>query len=331
MYYNNFPSRKGAGEFSFDQFTPFFIYQLNKRFLLTAETTFTTTGVSLGQAQIDMFINDWLTADLGYFLAPVGFMSERLDPVWINKMPDLPLSMYQVIPDGLALMGLQFRGAKYLFGSPIKMEYSAYMTNGLGVPGQGQAADWYDLAGVLDSSGNVNQAMAYGGRIGFWYPAMGINLGVSEFVNAPYSATSGAVMSIWQPYFNYKRGNWDFRFEYGDNYERTKPFIGNNINREGFYTQLAYRDYNSIQKHRQRLEYVFRFSEARFQGINQSSVTPSAFEPPATAPVDRNQFTLGLNYYFYPSTVLKIAYEINQELHKNFNDNVLMMQFATNF
>jgi hypothetical protein len=278
-----------------------------------------------------MFINDWLTADIGLFLAPVGFMSERLDPVWINKMPDLPLSMFQVIPDGLGLTGLQFRGAKYLFGSPIKMEYSTYMTNGLGVPGQGQAADWYDLAGVLGTSGTVNEAMAYGGRIGFWYPAMGINLGVSEFVNAPYTKSSGAVMSIWQPYFNYHRGNWDFRFEYGDNYERTKPFIGNNIHREGFYTQVAYRDYQSIQKHRQRLEYVFRFSDARFQGINQASVTPSAFNPPATSPVDRNQYTLGLNYYFYASTVLKLAYEFNSELRKNFHDNVFIMQFATNF
>ena len=50
----------------------------------------------------------------------------------------------------------------------------------------------------------------YGGRIAFWYPALGINAGVSEFVNAPYSQSAGAVMSIWQPYFNYHRGNWQF-------------------------------------------------------------------------------------------------------------------------
>ena len=39
--------------------------------------------------------------DIGYFLAPIGFWNERLDPQWINKLPDEPLVMRQVIPDGL--------------------------------------------------------------------------------------------------------------------------------------------------------------------------------------------------------------------------------------
>jgi hypothetical protein len=329
--YTVFPNRKGAGNFSFDEFTPFFIYQLNKRFLLTGEVTFNTSGASLGQAQIDMFINDWLTADAGFFLAPIGFMNERLDPGWIIKTPDLPLSMLQVIPDGLTLMGLQLRGAKYLLGSPFKLEYSAFMTNGLGVPGQGAAADWADLGGVAGTSGSVNQAMAYGGRIGVWYPARGINFGVSEFVNAPYTKMSGANMSIWQPYFNYHRGNWDFRFEYGNMYEQTRQFIGNNIRRDGFYTQLAYRDYKSLNKHLQRLEYVGRYSQARFHGIDQKNVDPTAFDPPNASPVDRNQYLLGVNYYFYASTVLKLAYEFNNELRGRIRDDIFMMQFVTNF
>jgi hypothetical protein len=329
--YHVFPSQKGAGHFEFEEYTPFFLVQLNKRFLLSAEVTFSPGGASLGQAQIDAFINDWLTADIGYFLAPTGFMNERLDPSWIIKTPDLPLSMLQVMPDGLTLMGLQFRGARYLFGSPVKMEYSTWVTNGLGVPGQGQAADWYDLGGVVGTSGNVNNALAYGGRIGFWIPARGINFGVSEFVNAPYTHQSGAVMSVWQPYFNYHRGNWDFRFEYGDNYERTKPFIGNNIDRRGFYTQIAYRNYRSLKKHIQRLEYVFRYSEARFHGIDQKSLFASPLDPPQSTPVDANQYTLGINYYFYPSTVVKLAYEFNQTLRQSLHDNELIIQFATNF
>jgi hypothetical protein len=329
--YDLFPHQRGAGQFSFEEYTPFFIAQLNKRILLSGEMSFSPSGVSLGQAQVDIFINDWLTADIGYFLAPVGFWNERLDPGWINKLPDGPLVMQQVIPNGLVLSGLQFRGARYLFGSPIKMEYSVFATNGMGVPGGGTAADWADLAGVVGSTANVNNAMAYGGRLGFWLPARGINFGVSEIVNAPYSRTDGAVISVWQPYFNYHRGNWDYRFEYGQNYERTRDFIGNNIQRTGFYTQIAYRNYQSIHKHLQRLEYVFRFSDARFRGINQAALDLSAFSPTIVAPVDRNQYTMGINYYFYPSTVLKFAYEINQELHRDLKDNVFMMQFATNF
>jgi chemotaxis protein histidine kinase CheA len=329
--YDVFQNRKGAGYFQFEEFTPFFLVQLNKRMLLSAETSFTQGGVALGQAQLDIFLNDWLTADVGYFLAPIGFWSERLDPRWINKLPDIPLVMRQVIPDGLTLTGLQFRGARYLFGSPFKLEYSAYATNGLGVPGMGQAADWYDLAGLIGTTGGVNSAMAYGARLGIWVPTMGINFGVSEFVNAPYGKQNGAVVSVWQPYFNYHRGNWDVRFEYGQNYEETKPFIGTNINRTGLYAQVAYRDYQSIRKHLQRLEYVFRFSDAMFHGINQNSITPAAFSPPSAAPVDRNQYTLGVNYYLYASSILKFAYEFNDEVHRSFRDNVFMMQFATNF
>jgi hypothetical protein len=331
--YNLYNQKRGAGQFTFEQFSPYFLIQLNKRMLLSAQTSFTPAGAGLVQAQLDLFINDWLTADVGYFLAPIGFWNERLDPVWINKLPDVPLVMRQVIPDDLTISGLQFRGGKYLFGSPIKMEYSIFASNGLGVPGAGKEAGWANLGTLSGTTSSVNNAAAYGGRIGFWLPTRGINFGVSEFVNSPYSKTDGAVVSIWQPYFNYHRGNWDFRFEYGNNYEYTKSFIGDNIDRAGFYTQLAYRDYQSLKKHKQRLEYVFRYSETTFSGFNQAAAAANAnlFGSSVNVPVDRNQYTIGINYYLYASTVLKFAYEINSEVHQNLHDNLFMFQFATNF
>jgi hypothetical protein len=329
--YDLYPSRRGAGYFQFEEFTPFFLVQLNKWMLLSAETSFTQSGVALGQAQLDLFLTDWLTADIGYFLAPIGFWSERLDPRWINKLPDIPLVMQQVIPDGLTITGVQFRGAKYLFGSPLKMEYSVYAGNGLGVPGSGLANDWYDLGGLVGTTASVNEGMIYGGRLGFWLPTRGINFGVSEMVNAPYGSQLGAVVSLWQPYFNYHRGNWDFRFESGQLYERTHQFIGNNINRTGMYVQLAYRDYASLKKHWQRLEFVARFSDAFFHGINPEKLDTSSYFPLSTAPVDRNQYTLGINYYLYATSIIKAAYEINSELGRSLRDNVFMLQFATNF
>jgi hypothetical protein len=331
--YDLFTHARGAGVFEFQEFTPFFLIQLNRRILLSGELIFAPSGVALGQAQADIFINDWLTVDIGAFLAPIGFWSERLDPEWINKLPDQPLVMRQVIPDGLTLTGVQFRGAKYLFGSPVKMEYSVWAADATGVPGMGKASDWADLGALTGTTASINNGMTYGARVGIWLPTRGINFGVSEIANAPYFHAAGAITSIWQPYFNYHRGNWDFRFEYGQNYERTIPFFGNSIERNGFYTQIAYRDYKSIRKHLQRLEYVFRFSDARFRGINQEAVAHnvSSFATPIDAPVDRNQYTFGVNYYLFPATVFKIAYEINQELHRDLKANVVFMQFATNF
>jgi hypothetical protein len=332
--YDLFTRQRGAGQFQFEEYTPFFLVQLNKRMLLSAEVSFNTGGASLGQAQLDIFINNWLTADIGYFIAPIGFWSEALDPRWINKLPDVPLVMRQVIPDGLTVPGVQFRGAKYLFGSPVKLMYAAFASNGLGVPGMGAKSDWADLGALVGTSGSVNNAMTYGGRIGFWLPTQGINFGVSELVNAPYDHGSGAVYSIWQPYFNYKVGNWDVRFEYGNSYTKTMEFMGNSINnirRQGLYAQVAYRNYASLHQHLQRLEYVFRYSDALFHGIDQAKLDVTGFSPLMDAPVDRNQYTIGINYYLYASSILKFAYEINSELHRNLHDNVFMAQFATNF
>ncbi len=329
--YDIIQGQRGAGQFQFEEYTPFFLVQLNKRMLLSAELSFNQAGVGLGQAQIDMFINNWLTMDIGYFLAPIGFWNERLDPRWINKLPDIPLVMQQVIPDGLTVTGLQFRGAKYLFRSPFKLEYSVFASNGLGVPGAGKAADWADMGGLIDSTGNVNNAMAYGGRLAIWLPSRGINFGASELVSAPYGVSQGPVYSIWQPYFNYHYGNWDFRFEYGNSYTNAKTFIGNNIRREGMYAQIAYRNYASLRQHLQRLEYVFRFSDAFFHGIDQSHLDLTAYSPLTAAPIDANQYTVGVNYYFYASSILKFAYEINSPLHMNLHYNVFMAQFATNF
>jgi hypothetical protein len=108
-----------------------------------------------------------------------------------------------------------------------------------------------------------------------------------------------------------------------------RPFIGNNIRREGLYAQVAYRDYRSIRKHLQRMEYVFRFSDAHFRGIDQAKIDPTAFDTPVAAPVNRNQYTIGFNYYLYASSIVKFAYELNQEVGRSFHDNVFMAQFAT--
>lgn len=329
--YDVFPSQRGAGQFQFEEYTPFFLVQLNKRLLLSAELSFNQAGVGLGQAQIDMFINNWLTMDVGYFLAPIGFWNERLDPRWVNKLPDIPLVMQQVIPDGLTVTGLQFRGAKYLFGSPFKLEYSVFASNGMGVPGQGKRADWADMGGLVDSTANVNNSMAYGGRLAIWLPSRGINFGISELVSAPYGYGFGAAYNIWQPYFNYHYGNWDFRFEYGESYTNTRNYIQNNIRRQGMYAQIAYRNYASLYQHVQRLEYVFRFSDAFYHGIDQAKLDLTAYSPLTAAPIDTNQYTFGINYYVYASSIIKVAYEINSQLHRDLHDNVFMMQFATNF
>jgi hypothetical protein len=131
----------------------------------------------------------------------------------------------------------------------------------------------------------------------------------------------------------WRKGNWDLRFEYCQNYQEAESFIGNNIIRTGLYAQAAYRPFDATNPILRNTEGVFRYSNARFRGIDFSGLDLTAFsDSPVDAPVDRDQYTVGINYYFYPSMVMKFAYEVNVEsAGVDLHDNVFLAQFAWAF
>jgi hypothetical protein len=329
--YSDFTSRRGPGILEFEEFSPFWLLQINKRFLLEAETVFRLDGFELGQAQMDVIVNDWLTVVVGHFLSPIGFFNERLHPQWINKLPDFPLMMQQATLSDFAINGIQLRGAKHLGSCGLKPEYSLFISNGLGLPDQTNLTSLANINTIKETASGLNNAMAYGGRLGLWVPRCGLNGGLSGYLNRPFAPDGGININLWAFDANYHRGNWDFRLEYASMLEQTKPFIGTNIGRRGLYTQIAYRNYNARNKHLSRLEGVFRYSFANFSGINARQLDLTAFDSPLGVPVNRNQYTIGINYYFYPSIIFKIAYEINQEQGINLKDNVFMSQMAFGF
>jgi hypothetical protein len=329
--WTDFTSRRGAGQLEFEEFSPFWLLQINKRFLLEAETVFTPGGVELAQGQIDTIINNWLTVVTGHFLTPIGFFNERLHPQWMNKLPDFPLMMRQTTLADSSINGIQLRGAKYLGPWAVKPEYSLFIANGLGLPDQTNLTGLANIDNIKETTKGVNDAMAYGGRLGLWIPNCGLNGGLSGFLNRPYTPDGGININLWAFDANYHRGNWDFRLEYASMLEETKAFIGTNIGRRGLYTQIAYRNYNARHEFLSRLEGVFRYSFANFSGINPRQLDLAAFDSPVSVPVNRNQYTIGMNYYFYPSIILKFAYEINQEQGINLRDNVFFTQFALGF
>jgi hypothetical protein len=195
--YQLFPSKAGEGEFFFDGLEPIFLLQLNDKMLLEAELEFRADGVEVGYAQMDYIVNDWLTLVGGRFLAPIGFFNERLHPAWINKLPDFPLMMRQVSLADFSLNGVQARGAHYLCCSPLKLEYSVFLANGLGVPGTGQLTDLADLGALKDTTHDVNEAMAFGGRVGLWWPEVGFAGGLSAFFNRAYAEDAGTDINLW--------------------------------------------------------------------------------------------------------------------------------------
>lgn len=345
--YELFPSQKGAGRFVFDGFEPVFLMQLNDRILLEAELEFRLEGVEVGYAQMDYIVNDWLTVVAGRYLTPIGFFNERLHSAWINKLPDFPLMQRQVSPGDSSLNGLQFRGAKYLFGSPVKMEYSMFLANGLGLPKENELTALANLNELKETTTGANNAIAWGGRVGFWIPEIGINFGASALFNRPYSEGAGPFINLWEIDAGFHQGNWDFRFEYANVFQKSPaleaeaapaepeegaaPAEPLRIRRRGFYAQVAYRPYDATSRILSNTELVFRYSRARFSGYDQSALDLTAFQSPVDAPVDRNQYTFGINYHFAPSLVVRLAYEINQERGINLRDNVFLTQLAWGF
>jgi hypothetical protein len=319
------------GDFTIDEFSPFFLLQLNQRFLLECELGFSSGGVELSQCQLDCIVNDWLTVVAGRFLVPIGFFNERMHPSWINKLPDFPLMFRQVSTADFKTNGVQLRGAHYLGDAPIKLEYAAFIGNGRQLNQQQPTlTQLADMQG-FDTFDELNHNLAFGGRLGVWLPEHGLMFGVSGMWNGAYTPAAGDSFNIGSVDAGYHRGDWDLRFEYAQLFQEAGSFIGGNINRRGVWAQVAYRPYDAPYCLRN-LEGVFRYGYTNFKGIDPTALDLTAFASPIDVPVNRNQYTFGVNYYFYPSLVLKVAYELNREFGSlRLKDDMFVAQLSWGF
>jgi hypothetical protein len=305
---------------------------LNERWMMSANLILLSGSLVICRAQAEWFINDNLTFVGGRFYSPIGFYSERIRLQWVLKTPDEPLLFNQVYPNQLYFDGLQLRGAKYLFDWPVKMEYAGFVANGLSVPGSKLSPKTYsDLGNFTDSISDVNGAKAWGGRIGISIPKLGFIAGLSGLANQAYDQ-AGHYLNLWDVDVNYHRGNWDARFEFVHT-DQTTPAAP--IHRQGLYAQVAYRQYDNPNPVLQKLEGVFRFDHVQFENINlaQTGINFSGIGATyARMPLDRNRYTIGANYWFYPSLALKLAFEVYDELGvPSLRDNGFIGQLVWGF
>ena len=310
---------------------------LNERWLMSANIILLGSSLQICRMQAEWFINDSLTLVAGRFYSPIGFYSERIRLGWVLKTPDAPLMFNQVYPDQLYFDGLQLRGAKYLLDTPLKLEYVGFVANGLGpITGGGSKLSpktYSDLSNFSDSTTDVNGAKAFGGRVGLSIPKLGFIAGLSGLANQAYD-TSNQTLSLWDIDANYHRGNWDARFELAKMDQQT-PAPAAPIHRFGFYTQVAYRQYDNPNPILQKLEGVFRLDHVQFDGINiqQTGINFGGYSQIyARMPLDRNRYTIGANYWFYPSLAFKFAIEFYDELGvPSLRDNGFIGQIVWGF
>ncbi|HMC65495.1 MAG TPA: hypothetical protein VKI65_11210 [Gemmataceae bacterium] len=313
--------------------------KLNDWIFLEAEIGIGSDGsVSAGSfAQADFFVNDWLTIIAGRFVAPIGWYNVRINNPWINKLPgdapgSAPLLWLQVLPP-MAMLGVQATGSFYLGCSPLKLEYAAYISNGLNLtpasPGLPTISELANLENMEDTFNIISNDKALGGRIGLWWPAAGLEAGLSGMYNGDYVAGGFEdSISLWALDLNYHQGDWDVRFEYGMTYQHAQTFVDNNIRRRGFYGQVAYRPLDACNRYLRNIEFVYRYGYVDFRGIDPTALDLTTFGTPVDVPVRRQQNEFGINYYFYPRMVLKAAYQVNDEQGFHLHDNQFITELA---
>jgi hypothetical protein len=327
------------GGFYFGEFSPDFLLKLNDWIFLEAEIAAGSDGsVSLGSfAQADFFLSDWLTISAGRFVAPIGWYNLRSNNPWVTKLPtdapgSAPLLWLQVLPLFSGL-GVQASGSCYICCSPIKLEYNVFVSNGLNftpaTAGNPTINELANLENMEDTLNNITNEKAVGGRIGLWWPEVGVAAGFSAMYNGDYIdggfENSIRLMAVD---LNYHKDNWDVRAEYGINFQNTQPFLPNNITRQGFYAQVAYRPRDVPNRYLQNVEVVYRYGYVNFKGIDPTTLDLTTFSTPIDVPVKRQQNEFGVNYYFYPSLVLKCAYQVNDEPGFHLHDNQFITELA---
>ena len=328
-----FEARNGEVSTFSASFNPIFLWELTPKILfdsrLEIEPSGGGTNVNLVNAQISYLLNDYIALGVGEFFSPSNVFVERFEPQWINKLPDRPLAVYHGILPNISV-GAQVRGGFPI--GPTRANYAFYVSNG-------PVLNTFDAgtAGTLDfnSYTDNNDNKAVGGRVGF-LPIPGVEVGYGFEISKPgfqgtaFSRVQALVQSVdlqvtrdsdllkgrINLFAQYAWSHVDHAIYDPDGSLGFGP-LPLTAKRDGGYAELAYRPTKLDNDFPRNLEMIFRWDHL--------SRDPSGLGDP-----EETRYTLGLNYWLSPSTVVKVAYEWDQP-NGEANKNALLLQTAMGF
>ncbi len=337
-------------------FVPIFLYRVGDKFLFEAELEFELEDdeveTEVEYAQIDWLAHDNATVVMGKYLTPFGTFIEKLHPAWINKLPTFPLP-YQhgqsLIPFNQT--GFQVRGGVPLGDGYRRLTYSVYVSNGFQESAHGHSEEAVEppvddheeeeeddhglrSARLLDedpegdehgeeeeelifldnSSFNGNGETAVGGRVSV-IPARGFEIGVS-YLSGSYDELGEQDSTATGFDFHYHHDLFDLRAEWLDT-ETERGFADDgdplrDQDVESWYVQPALRLSVIPAYAFNKLELV-----ARVANLDWGAG-------------DQDQTSVGLNYYFTGSSILRVAWERLEETGHPSEDAINLM-FALGF
>jgi hypothetical protein len=314
-------------------FNPIFLWELAPKLLFESQIelqlTDTGTDVGLEYAQITYLLNDYITLGAGAMLAPSNVFVERFQALWINKLPDRPLAVYDgFLPE--TIVGAEIRGGFPI--GPARANYAFYVSNGPRL-----TTDDPGAAGELNFSNftDNNDNKAVGGRVGF-LPIPGVEAGYGFEVAKPGDQGSdfAHLQSLIQSVdlnvtrdCDFLKGRIDLHAQYAWShvdhavYDKTGALgfgpLSFSNKRDGGYAQIAYRPTKVDIDFLKNFEGIVRWDH-----LNNPPKGPDA--------LDEERWTLGLDYWLGPSTAIKVAYEWDQP-HGQPNTNAVLVQAVMGF
>jgi hypothetical protein len=365
----NYINEDGGDDAFSGSLNPVILWQLNERLLFEGEAELAATEdeeeAEVEYAELLFIVNDYLTLGGGKFLVPFGTFGERVHPTWINKLPDAPLGFGHggLVP--LTAAGFQARGGTS--AGPVRYNYAAFVINGpemneeAGEEAGGHGHGGGGGVGMLDFDKNeFDNLDAYGGRVGI-LPFSLIELGYSVYATEVDTDFNDSV-DVFVQGIDFScirnsellRGIVDVRAEWifsdmdqfgevehakdenghgdeaphedeededaeegDDDHDDEELFFDNT--RDGGYVQVAYRPTQANTDWINNLEAVCRYDMINHPG--REGLDP-----------DQERVTVGLNYWFGPSSVLKMAYRFeDKDGHDVDGQDALLVQTAIGF
>jgi hypothetical protein len=276
------------------------------------------TETGLEYAHMVWAPRDEVMVGAGKFLLPFGQFTGRLHPAWINKLPDKPLmfSHSGFIPE--SDVGMDVRGAFPVMDRST-VNYAFYLTNGPQLNTMTGAT-----ATGTPSDNNYNKAL--GGRVGF-LPIPSLEVGVSFMTGKAGFSTAtasgnpdilllGADVAFTRA-FDEIKGTINARAEWAmsDVDSNAAVISGVDNKRDGWYVQLSYRP-DKVQSLLKNIEWVVRYDMLSL---------------PVSLNADRSRLTFGADYWIGSSTVVKLAYQLDDRDNSSAETDAFLFQVGMGF
>lgn len=293
-----------------------------------------SAGIDLGYANINYLLTEHIIVSAGYFLTPLGTFGDRYHPSWINRMPDAPLGLGHgsIVPS--SELGIQIKGGIQTGSS--KLNYAIYISNGPML--EDGSIDTLNAGKLVYNNfldNNINKAL--GGRIGFLpLSNSSLEVGVSWQSAKPGDKGSNnedvrsflyAVDLAFVKDLNFLKGMIRLYGQYNAvNIGQEAIYINDmesitegqsqlysiKNNSYFYYVQLSYSPTKMKKDFIKNFELVGRYDQLKYS-------------PESKWASENVRWTIGLNYWLYSRSAIKLAAQFGEE------QNIFQIQWTLGF